>query len=222
MRHDVQAAVPVRGERKARLNVVGGEVGKIVQHLGNGHAPAEIIEHIGHGDARAADAGLPAADARINGDALAVVHGGKLGFRAFRVKERGSSGAGTTANSYRSRTVSAPCGSSVSGGGSARRSVGQIWRWPSSLSGKQQELPLLRGIILRLQHLPGLLRGHGVDLAELLRREHRIRRERLAGENNKQSLDLTSWKKAAPSKTNAQPSRRDRTSAVIRSPLGVL
>ena len=36
MRDDVQAAVTVCGERKARLNVVSGEVGEIVQHLGNG------------------------------------------------------------------------------------------------------------------------------------------------------------------------------------------
>jgi hypothetical protein len=33
MRHDVQSAVAVRGEDKARLNILGGEVGKIVQRI---------------------------------------------------------------------------------------------------------------------------------------------------------------------------------------------
>ena len=88
MRDDVQAAVPVCGERKARLNVVGGEVGEIVQHLGNGHATTEIIEHIGHRDPCATDAGLAAADARVDGDALKVVHHDKVGFRGFRVNGR--------------------------------------------------------------------------------------------------------------------------------------
>ncbi len=88
MRDDILAAVTVCGEREARLEVVVGEVGKIIEHLGNGHPTAKIIEHIGHGDARAADARFAAADARINGDALAVIHSEKVGFPAFRVKER--------------------------------------------------------------------------------------------------------------------------------------
>ena len=82
MRDDVQAAVTVCGERKARLDVVGGEVGKVIEHLGNGHAATEIIENVGHGDARAADAGLAAADARINRDAFSVVHVVKVVFWA--------------------------------------------------------------------------------------------------------------------------------------------
>ncbi|HEX9743734.1 MAG TPA: hypothetical protein VGA17_13195 [Nitrospiraceae bacterium] len=44
MRDDVRATVTVCGERKGRLNVVGGKVGKVVQHLGNGHATTEIIK----------------------------------------------------------------------------------------------------------------------------------------------------------------------------------
>ena len=75
MRDDVHAAVTVCGERKARLNVVGGEVGEIVQHLGDAHAAAEIIENIGHSDARPADARLATADSRVNRDALSVIHG---------------------------------------------------------------------------------------------------------------------------------------------------
>jgi len=53
-----------------------------------------------------------------------------------RTMKRGSNGAGTTANSYRSRTVSFPGGSSVPGGGSAGRSVGQSCSVPSSFTGK--------------------------------------------------------------------------------------
>ena len=53
-----------------------------------GHAAAQIIEHVRHGDARAPDAGLAAADPRVNGDAFAVIHVEKLGFPPFRVKER--------------------------------------------------------------------------------------------------------------------------------------
>ncbi len=74
MRNDIQTAVTVCGERKARLNVVGGEVRKVIEHLGNGHATTEITENVCHGDARASDTRLAAADAWIDRDALAVVH----------------------------------------------------------------------------------------------------------------------------------------------------
>lgn len=74
MRDNVQTAVTVGGERKARLNIVSGEVGEIVKHFGNGHAATEVIENVRHGDARATDAGLAAADARVNRDAFPVVH----------------------------------------------------------------------------------------------------------------------------------------------------
>jgi len=87
MRNDVQTAVTIRGERKARLNVVGGEVRKIVQYLGNGHTAAEIVENVGYRDARAANARLAAADTRVDGDPLTVIHGKKVGFGRFRVKE---------------------------------------------------------------------------------------------------------------------------------------
>lgn len=74
MRDHVQAAVAIRREGKTRLNVVGREVREIVQHFGNGHAAAQIIEHVGYRDAGSADAGFAAANARIDADALSVVH----------------------------------------------------------------------------------------------------------------------------------------------------
>jgi len=36
-------AFTVRGKGKAGLNIVGSEVGKILEDLGNGHSAAEII-----------------------------------------------------------------------------------------------------------------------------------------------------------------------------------
>lgn len=75
MRNDIKAAVAISSEGKACLNVVSGEVGKIVQHLRNGHATAEIIEHVSHGDTGAADVGLAATVARGDYDSLAIIHG---------------------------------------------------------------------------------------------------------------------------------------------------
>ena len=86
MRKDVQAAITVSGERKAGLNVVEGHVREIVQHLGNGHTAPKIIKNVGYSNARAADAWLTAADARVDGDALAVVHVGSVVFPSIHVK----------------------------------------------------------------------------------------------------------------------------------------
>lgn len=46
----------------------------------------KIIEHIGHRDARAPDARLPAANARVDGDAFQVIHAAKVSFRGNRIK----------------------------------------------------------------------------------------------------------------------------------------
>lgn len=77
IRHDVQPAVAVRREGKARLKVVRREIRKIVQHFGHAHAATEIIERVSHRDARAADARLAAEHARVNGDALPVIYTGQ-------------------------------------------------------------------------------------------------------------------------------------------------
>lgn len=92
---DVQAAVAVCCKRKARLDILCGEVREILQHLWNGHSAAQIIEHVDHCDASTADARLATANTRVNGDALAVIHSKKIGFRVFLVKGRtGSQPAG--------------------------------------------------------------------------------------------------------------------------------
>ncbi len=48
MPDDAQLAVTICRECKARLNIVGGEVGRIVEHLSHGHAAAEVIENVIH------------------------------------------------------------------------------------------------------------------------------------------------------------------------------
>ena len=87
MRHDVQTAITVRGKCEARLNVVGSEVRKILQHLGNGHAATEIVENVGYRDTCAADAGFATADTRVDGNPLSVIHNRRVVFWGFRVKE---------------------------------------------------------------------------------------------------------------------------------------
>lgn len=74
MRNDVQATVTVGGKRKARLNIVSGEIWEIVQDLSHGHSTAEVIENIGHRDACPANARLSAPDAWVNNDSVTVVH----------------------------------------------------------------------------------------------------------------------------------------------------
>ena len=74
MWHDRQTTVTVGSKRKARLDVVGREVGEIIEHFGNGHAATEVVENVGDRDPRPANTGLPAANARINGDSFPVVH----------------------------------------------------------------------------------------------------------------------------------------------------
>lgn len=83
MGDDVQTAVTVCGECKARLNVVGSDVRKIVQDLRNSHSATEIIEDVGNRDASTTDAGLSATDAWVDGDTLPIIHGEKVGFGAF-------------------------------------------------------------------------------------------------------------------------------------------
>ena len=81
MRDDVQAAVAIGREGETSPDVVRGEVGEIVENLGDGHAAAEVIEHVGHRDAGAPDAGFAAADGGVNGDAFAVIHVRSLVFQ---------------------------------------------------------------------------------------------------------------------------------------------
>lgn len=62
------------GESETRLNILRREIRKIVQHLGDAHAAAQITQHIADGDARAFDARLAAANARVNRDAVSIIH----------------------------------------------------------------------------------------------------------------------------------------------------
>lgn len=80
MRNDVQATVAVRSEGKTSLNVLSSKVGEISEHFGNCHAPTQVIENVGYRDAGPADARFSAADARIDRDALSVIHATKVVF----------------------------------------------------------------------------------------------------------------------------------------------
>jgi len=74
MRDDVQTAVTISGERKAGLNVLGGEIRKVVQYFGDGHAASEIVKNVGNGDTRAPNARFPAANARVNRNPFSIIH----------------------------------------------------------------------------------------------------------------------------------------------------
>ncbi len=78
MRHDVQPTVTLGRKRETRLDVFGGEIGKISQNLGRRHAATEVVEHVRDRDARAAKAWFSAADTRVDGDAFTVIHARKV------------------------------------------------------------------------------------------------------------------------------------------------
>ena len=44
MREDTQATITVSGKGKARLDVFGREIGKIIQNFWNGHLSTEVVK----------------------------------------------------------------------------------------------------------------------------------------------------------------------------------
>ena len=86
MRDDHQASITVSSKRKAGLDVARCQIGKVGQHLRYSHAAPQIIKHIRDRDAGASDAWLAAPDARVDDDALAVVHPPKVWNSARQVK----------------------------------------------------------------------------------------------------------------------------------------
>lgn len=74
MQKHVRPAVAVRNKGKAAADVGGGEVGEVGEQRVHRHAAPEVVEGVQYGDAGATHAGLAAADARVDGDALAVDH----------------------------------------------------------------------------------------------------------------------------------------------------
>ncbi len=59
--------------------VRSGKSARISRHR---HAAAEVVQHVTHRDARAFDAGLAAAYARVNRDAILINHAAKVNPRA--------------------------------------------------------------------------------------------------------------------------------------------
>ena len=72
MRNDIHAAITIRSEGKARLNVVSGKIGKILQDFRDRHSATQIIENIRHRDPRVSNARFAAANARVDDDSLPV------------------------------------------------------------------------------------------------------------------------------------------------------
>src|SRR5450756_1538991 len=65
-------------ERETCLHIISHQIGKVSEHFGNAHTAAQVVKDIGNSDARAPNAGFPTPNARINGDALSVIHAERL------------------------------------------------------------------------------------------------------------------------------------------------
>ncbi len=74
MRDDRETPIAVGSERKTRLNILSGQIGKIVQDFGDRHSTPKIVEHVRDCDARTTDAGLAAANPRVDHNAVPVIH----------------------------------------------------------------------------------------------------------------------------------------------------
>src|SRR5262245_48894360 len=69
-----EAALTIGGKGEDRADVVPGEVRKVGENLILGHSRRKPVEHVIDGDAKATNARLAAALARLDGDNVAVVH----------------------------------------------------------------------------------------------------------------------------------------------------
>src|ERR1700722_14433729 len=63
---------------KASLNVLGRQIGKIIENLWCCHTTAQIIQNVSNRDAGPFNARLATADKRINCDTVLVRHSSKL------------------------------------------------------------------------------------------------------------------------------------------------
>lgn len=81
-----QTPFAIRRKSEARLNVFRRQIREIIQHFRHAHSSAEVIKDICHRDARPPDAGFAAADARVNCDAISVVHKSESSLRFSHVQ----------------------------------------------------------------------------------------------------------------------------------------
>lgn len=72
----------IGGVAKAGEDVLGGEVGKVSEDFGLGHAGGEVGEDVVDGDTHASDAGFATAFTGFEGDDVLVVHGVGAGWDA--------------------------------------------------------------------------------------------------------------------------------------------
>jgi hypothetical protein len=78
MRNEGYTTVLLSSEREACLDIVSHQIGEVIEHLGNAHTAAQVVEDIGDSDASPPNAGFPTPNARINGDALSVIHAERI------------------------------------------------------------------------------------------------------------------------------------------------
>src|SRR5262249_55331866 len=69
-----QSPLAVRGEGQTGADILSGEIGKVGENLVSRHAAREVFEHVSDRYAQTADAGLPAALARLDCNEARVVH----------------------------------------------------------------------------------------------------------------------------------------------------
>ena len=74
MGSEAQAALAVGRECEASPDIIGSQVGEIVQHFLRAHAASKIVEDVCNGDASAANTRLPRSNARVNGNPVQVIH----------------------------------------------------------------------------------------------------------------------------------------------------
>ena len=86
IRINSQTTFAVSSKGKAGPDVFGSQVREIVENFLNGHPSAEIIKNIRHGYTCTAYTRFAASNARINCDAISIIHNYSLVFAAITFK----------------------------------------------------------------------------------------------------------------------------------------
>lgn len=84
-RHGDQFPFPVSGKGQTGADVIVREVREIPKDIVFGHAGGQILQHLVDRNAETADAGFPAALARLDGDPVLVVHVQRYGWNSAKV-----------------------------------------------------------------------------------------------------------------------------------------
>lgn len=93
-------AFAVGGVTQTGLNILSGEIRKILEDFLLGHSRGEIVQDIVDGDSHPADARLPAAFAGFDGDNVSVVRHGVIFGNLGEIIGYSSNGVNTIILSY--------------------------------------------------------------------------------------------------------------------------